>query len=146
MDIEYVGISSSMTPHKLRQSKMDLAGYKSDFTTNKGDSAKTSASGTDISDIYSFFHTFDPNEISPEPPLQQEINHVGSEAMRLQSPIHDDHRKTQTRRPWPSTENHDSGIASSNIELQKISSAIAASELSSNVIEKSNSFNSHLIV
>ena len=130
-----------MTPHKLRQTKMDLAGYKSDFTTNDGDSAKTSASGTDISDIYSFFHTFDPNEISPEPPLPPDIDHVGSGAMHLQAPIHG---KIQTRQPWPSTENNDSRIASSNNELHKISSAIAASELSSNVIQKSNSFNSHL--
>ena len=133
-----------MTPHKLRQGKMDLEGYKSDFTTNNGDSAKTSASGTDISDIYSFFHTFDPNEISPEPPLQQEIDHEGSEAMRLQAPIHANHRKIQARQPWLSTENNKSPIASSNNELQKISSAISASDISSNVIQNSNSFNSHL--
>ena len=95
---------------------MDLAGYKSDFTTNNGDSAKTSASGTDISDIYSFFHTFDPNEISPEPPLQQEIDHEGSE-MRLQAPIHANHMTIQTKQPWPSTENSESRIASSNIEI-----------------------------
>lgn len=123
---------------------MELAGYKSDFTTNDGDGAKTAASGTDISDIYSFFHTFDPNEISPEPPLQQEIEHEGSE-MRLQAPIHANHMKIQTNQPWQSTENNDSRIASSSNELQKISSAIAASELSSNVIQKSNSFNSQPI-
>ena len=110
-------------------------------------------------DLYSFWNTFDPNEISPEPPPNSAIMAtVASDRKDTTTHLHPHFSSShQPKFDAPNNAPHNLQIQNtsshrnefeklvstkySQNELHKMSSAIAASKMSSSVIRQSNSFN-----
>ena len=120
-----------------------------DAPSGRKEDDKDGNTGNDKSgsyDLYSFWNTFDPNEISPEPPPdKQATNEPKQEITDTQTNYHSRNTVSQSFQNTPSNigYNHFHGVTDQN-ELQKISSAIAASQLSSAVMRKSDSFQNGL--
>ena len=96
-------------------------------------------------DLYSFWNSFDPNEISPEPPPEQSINESKQEITDAQPNY--SHRDSIPQMYPNATSNvgypQVHRVTDQN-ELHKISSAIAASQLSSAVLRRSDSFQNRM--
>ena len=117
----------------------------------KQDSPSVSKGGKDGSDksggfdLYSFWNTFDPNEISPEPPPEQDGNKPKQD-IPISQPNYQPRNSTNPTLPnlTSDIQYNQMHYQSDQNELHKISSAIAASQLSSAVIRKSDSFQNRI--
>lgn len=96
-------------------------------------------------DLYSFWNTFDPNEISPEPPPEQDGNKPKQD-MPIAQPNYQPRNSAHQTLPNLTSDIQYNQMhnQSDQNELHKISSAIAASQLSSAVIRKSDSFQNRI--
>ena len=107
-------------------------------TTGNGHNT-TSGDKSEAFDLYSFWNTFDPNEMSPEPSPEPKSQAIQSEPNNLQLKVHVDYASSQQPVTKSNVGYNPTRRISQQDELQ-ISSAIAASQLSSAVMKQTNAF------